>query len=285
MNAFEIMLSESQERMLVVVHAGKEKQVQKIFERWELAAAAIGRISSDGILRIRHQAKIYAEVPAQSLVLGSGAPRYKRKIKRPAHIDKQAAFDPMWELSPSNDLAADFFDLLASPNLCSRQPLYQQYDSEVGLSRILGPGGDAGVSRIPGSRQALAVSTDCNSRYVYLDPYIGTASAVCESARNVATHGARPIGITNCLNFANPYVKENYYMFYHSIRGMRRACKALKVPVTGGNVSFYNESDDGPIFPTPTIGMVGLIDDAEAITPPHFQERQQNVYLGWQFSA
>ncbi len=279
MNAFEIMLSESQERMLLVVAAGKEKQVQEICERWELFAVQIGKVSSDGLLRVYHQGEICAQIPAESLVLGGGAPRYKRKMKRPAYLDKQKEFGRVGDLPQISDIGAVLLDLLGSPNLCSRRPLYEQYDSEVGLNRIIGPGEDAGVVRIPNSRCGLAVATDCNSRYVYLEPYIGTASAVCESARNVAVHGARPIGITNCLNFANPYIEENYYMFGRSVRGMRAACKALNVPVTGGNVSFYNETKDRPIFPTPTIGMVGLINDLYTVTSSHFQGPDQSIYL------
>jgi phosphoribosylformylglycinamidine synthase len=175
-------------------------------------------------------------------------------------------------------------ELLASPNICSRRPIYEQYDTEVGLVRVIGPGGDGGVARIPGTAKGIAVSTDCNSRYVYADPRRGSRIAVFESARNVAVTGALPIGITNNLNFANPYIPENYYMFSEAIAGMREACLALDVPVTGGNVSFYNESEDGPIYPTPTIGMVGLIEDVEKTVRPNFQNPGDVICLVGDFN-
>ena len=278
MSPYEIMLSESQERMLVVVQKGKEPELEQIFERWDLLAVKIGQVSADHMLSIKAENKLYARIPAKSLVLGGDAPVYKRKSQRPRYLSRKKRVN-LDKLPETKHLDRVFLELLGSPNLCSRRPIYEQYDSEVGLARVIGPGSNGGLARIPNTRRALAVATDCNSRYIYLDPYIGTAAAVCESARNVACCGARPIGISNCLNFANPYLPENYYMFSESIRGMRDACKALQVPVTGGNVSFYNESDQGPIFPTPTIAMVGLLEDMDWRVPAHFRTAKQSIYL------
>ncbi len=280
MNAYEAMLSESQERMLVVVHRGQEETVRSIFRKWDLNAVAIGVVTDDGLLRIRREGVLRALIPADSLVLGGGAPRYEREQKRPAYLDEVAAYDPRVNPAPASVALPDLFArLIASPNLCSRRPLYEQYDTEVGLVRVLGPGGDGGLSRIPGTRKGIASAVDCNSRYVYLDPRRGTAAAVFESARNVAVTGAEPLGITNCLNFGNPYVPENYYIFAEAIAGMREACLALGLPVTGGNVSFYNESEDGPVLPTPTIGMVGLLDDVDLAVPAFFRRPGDLVFL------
>ena len=270
MNAYEIMLSESQERMLVVVKAGHEAEVRRIFSRWELNAERIGAVTDDGLLRIRREGKLCAIVPADSLVLGGGAPRYRRETRRPTYLDEAHLIrvdDLDGPAGEAGDPVSRLVDLLSSANICSRRSIYEQYDSEVGLVRMQGPGHDGGLALVPGTKKAIAVSTDCNSRYVYLDPAVGTAQAVAEAARNVAVTGARPIGITNCLNFGNPFVPENYFMFSESIRGMTEACNAFDIPVTGGNVSFYNESDDGPVRPTPTIGMVGLLSDIERRIP------------------
>ena len=280
MNAFEIMLSESQERMLVVVRAGQEEQVKEIFARWELEAVQIGRVTKDKLLRVFHENRLCADIPADSLVLGGGAPRYHRKQKRPAYLDELCKFNLEDIPSPTPlELRHIFLQLLSSPNLCSRRPVYEQYDSEVGLMRVVGPGSNFGLARIPQTRRGLAVAVDCNSRYVHLNPYIGAASAVFEGARNVATCGAKPIGITNCLNFANPYLPENYYAFAESVRGIGNACRALGIPVTGGNVSFYNESEAGPIYATPTIGTVGLLEDLDLRVASHFSGDAKSIYL------
>lgn len=262
MNAYEIMLSESQERMLVIPETGKEEELVSIFHKWGLNAVEIGTVTGDGILRIRKDGKLKAEIPADSLVLGGGAPRYVREEKRPAYLDEVTKFDP----TKINDLSKDTVSqtlntLLASLNISSRRPLYEQYDTEVGLVKVVEPGEDGGLVRIPGTKKGIAVATDCNSRYTYLNPYEGAQIAVCESARNVASTGAEPYGVTNNLNFGNPYIPENYYIFSECVRGLGDACRFLGLPVTGGNVSFYNESPEGPVFPTPTIGMVGVIDD------------------------
>ncbi|MCC5813119.1 MAG: phosphoribosylformylglycinamidine synthase subunit PurL, partial [Leptospira sp.] len=269
MNAYEAMLSESQERMLVVAIPGKEQELIDIFAKWELNIVEIGKVTDDGILRIYKDGELKAEIPADSLVLGGGAPRYVRDTKRPDYLDKVKQLDP----DSLEDLNSDHLDstletFLASWNVSSRLPLYRQYDMEVGLVKVIPPGADGGLIRIPGTKKGLSVATDCNSRYTYLDPYQGAIWAVCESARNVAVTGADPYGVTNNLNFGNPYIPENYYVFSECIRGMGDACKFLGLPVTGGNVSFYNESPEGPVYPTPTIGMVGYIPNVEKALRP-----------------
>ncbi len=289
MSAFEIMLSESQERMLVVVKKGREEEVEKVFEHYDLNVVKIGKITKNNLLNIYYQNHHCASIPVDTLVLGKGAPQYKRSMCRPLELSELQKLDihkikkekhsHESSLKKEEVLERDFLQLLGSPNICSRREIYEQYDTDIGINTIIGPGSQGGVIRIPNTNKALAVSTDCNSRYVSLDPYLGSAIAVFESARNVASSGGRPIGITNCLNFANPYKPENYYMFTRSIRGMSAACKALKIPVTGGNVSFYNESENGPIMPTPTIGMVGVINDIEYHLNSHFKEAEKKIYL------
>ncbi|TGL02188.1 phosphoribosylformylglycinamidine synthase subunit PurL [Leptospira bouyouniensis] len=262
MNAYEIMLSESQERMLVIPEVGKEGELVSIFHKWGLNAVEIGTVTADGILRIRKNGSLKAEIPAESLVLGGGAPRYVREEKRPSYLDEVVKFDPntIPDLKPDT-VPQTLNSLLSSLNISSRRPLYEQYDTEVGLVKVVEPGEDGGLVRIPGTKKGIAVATDCNSRYTFLNPYEGAQIAVCESARNVAATGAEPYGVTNNLNFGNPYIPENYYVFSECVRGLGDACRYLGLPVTGGNVSFYNESQEGPVFPTPTIGMVGVIDD------------------------
>lgn len=284
MNAYEIMLSESQERMLVVAERGREAEVERIFSKWELAAVQVGVVTDDALLHIYRDGKLCVRAPAESFVLGGGAPRYEREQKRPAYLDEVQSFSdssvPLREAP--EELQADWLALLSSPNICSRRPVIEQYDTEVGLSRVIGPGGDGGLSRVPDTDKGVATAVDCNSRYCYLDPFTGAAQAVAESARNVAVTGARPLGITNCLNFGNPYVPENYYVFAECIRGMREACLSFEIPVTGGNVSFYNESDAGPVFPTPSIGMVGLLEDIAGALQPCVRESGLSLYLaGW----
>jgi len=269
MNAYEAMLSESQERMLVVAVPGKEEELIQIFQKWELNIVEIGRVTEDRLLRVFKDGELKAEIPADSLVLGGGAPQYKREERKPAYLDEvnQLKVSSIPDLDPDS-LLSTLETLLSSWNLCSRLPLYQQYDQEVGLVRVIPPGADGGLVRIPGTKKGLGISTDCNSRYTYLDPYNGAVWAVCEAARNVAVTGAEPYGVTNNLNFGNPYNPENYYVFSECIRGMGDACRVLDLPVTGGNVSFYNESPEGPVYPTPTIGIVGYIPNVEnAISP------------------
>ncbi len=284
MSAYEIMLSESQERMLVVLEKGSEHKAEAIFEKWDLHCVKIGEVTDDGMLRLRRHGKLCAEIPADSLVLGGGAPRYKREVRKPEYLDQVASWDPLKDpeirdFSNESEISAFFTEFIGSMNLASRRPLYEQYDTEVGLVKVIGPGADGGIARIPGTNKGIGTATDCNSRYVYLNPRRGAAQAVAEAARNVAVTGCRPIGVTNNLNFANPYIPENYYIFTECITGMSEACRELGLPVTGGNVSFYNESADGPIYPTPTIGMVGLIKDLSKTVYPYFKEPGHRIYL------
>lgn len=263
MNAYEAMLSESQERMLVIPIKGKEEELISIFKKWNLNAVQIGEVTDNGFLEVHKDGKLKVKIPAESLVLGGGAPRYVRETKRPAYLDQVSAWTPnsLPDLKEAGEIDSIFLKLLGGWNLSSRRPIIEQYDTEVGLVKLIGPGYDGGLSAIPDTDRALATATDCNSRYTYLDPYHGAIFAVCEAARNVAVTGADPLGVTNNLNFANPYIPENYYIFSECVRGMGDACRFLGLPITGGNVSFYNESPEGPIFPTPTIGMVGILDN------------------------
>jgi phosphoribosylformylglycinamidine synthase len=270
MNAYEAMLSESQERMLIVAIPGREEELIKIFQKWELHIVEIGKVTDDEILRVYKDGKLKAEIPADSLVLGGGAPRYVREERRPEYLDKinNLNIQSLDDIN-SDHLSSTLETFLSSWNISSRLPLFQQYDQEVGLVKVIPPGGDGGLVRIPGTKKGLGVATDCNSRYTYLNPYHGAIHAVCESARNVAVTGAEPYGVTNNLNFGNPYIPENYYVFSDCVRGLGDACRFLGLPVTGGNVSFYNESPEGPVFPTPTIGMVGYIPDVSKALRSH----------------
>ncbi|HMV44933.1 MAG TPA: phosphoribosylformylglycinamidine synthase subunit PurL [Leptospiraceae bacterium] len=284
MNAYEAMLSESQERMLVVPKKGKEEELVAIFKKWDLNAVEIGVVTEDGMLRVKKDGKVKAEIPSDTLVLGGGAPRYVREEKRPNYLDEVTKLDisGIQDITAAN-IGKTLDQMLSNLNICSRKPLYEQYDTDVGLVEVIGPGLDGGLARVPGTNKGIAVSTDCNSRYTYLDPYKGAIWAVCESARNVFVTGAKPIGITNNLNFANPYIPENYYVFSECVKGIGDACRFLKLPVTGGNVSFYNESPEGPVFPTPTIGMVGLIPDITHHIKNYFQKPNETIAIVGRF--
>ncbi|MCD4829871.1 MAG: phosphoribosylformylglycinamidine synthase subunit PurL [Candidatus Cloacimonetes bacterium] len=278
MTAYEIMLSESQERMLMIVAPEKFEQVEAVFEKWDLHAVRIGTVRDDGMLSVRHNGVLMAELPAQMLVLGGDAPVYERETKRPAYLDKTRAFDP-----DSLPVPADFNDvllrLLSTPNIASKRPIYRQYDHMVQIGTMLEPGSDAAVIRVMDSNKALALCTDCNGRHVYLDPYEGAKGAVAESARNVVCTGAKPLAITNCLNFGNPYKPEVYWTFVEAIRGMSDACRAFDTPVTGGNVSFYNENPTAAIYPTPTIGMLGLLEDRSKALSQEFKNEGDVILL------
>jgi phosphoribosylformylglycinamidine synthase subunit PurL len=270
MTAYEIMLSESQERMLVVIEKGKEKIAKDIFDKWDLNCVQIGKVTADKNVKVYYNGKLEADIPANSLVLGGEAPIYIREAKEPEYLKKIQSFD-FNKLAEPADLNEVLLILLASPNIANKNWVYQQYDTQVRTNTILLPGGDASVIRIKGTGKALSMKTDCNGRYVYLNPYKGAQIAVCESARNVACTGAEPLAITNCLNFGNPYKPEVYYTFKEALRGMGDACRYLNTPVTGGNVSFYNESPDYAVYPTPTIGMVGLIEDTSKMMTSYFK--------------
>lgn len=270
MSSYELMLSESQERMLVVIEKDKEDTAKKIFDKWDLNCVQIGTVTKGPNVKVSYHGKVVAEVPANTLVLGGDAPVYKREVKRPGYLDELHKFDFNTLPKPGNYNEV-LLRLLSSPNIANKNWVYEQYDTQVRTNTIVMPGGDASVVRIKGTKKALAMKTDCNGRYVYLNPYRGGMIAVCESARNVACTGAEPLAITNCLNFGNPYKPEVYYQFTEAIRGIGDACRTLNTPVTGGNVSFYNESPDYAVYPTPTIGMVGLIEDIDNVMTSFFK--------------
>lgn len=266
MTPYEVLLSESQERMLIVCKPGREAELESIFDKWDLHAVAIGEVTDEPRVRIFWHGKEVANVPADHLVLGGGAPVYIRETTRPTYLDETSGAD----LDALPDLTADSAEdallaLLASPNIASKRWVFEQYDTMVRTNTVVGPGpSDAAVVRIKDTDRGLAVKTDCNGRYVYLNPRKGGQIAVAEAARNVVCAGGLPVAVTNCLNFGNPYKPEQYWVFKEAVGGMGDACRVLTTPVTGGNVSFYNENPEGAVFPTPTIGMLGIVDDVEA---------------------
>ena len=278
MSAYEIMLSESQERMLCVVKKGYEDKVKSVFEKWDLHCEIIGEVTNDGSLDIEYKGEKKAVMPAFELVLGGGAPVYHRDTKEPAYLKSIREFN-FTSLPAPDDMEEIFLKVFSSPNIVSKRWVYEQYDSMVRTNTVVGPGCDAAVIQIKDTNKALAVKTDCNGRYVYLNPEEGTKIAVAESARNIVCSGGVPLGITNCLNFGNPYKPEVYWQFAKSIKGMGEACRFFETPVTGGNVSFYNESPASAVYPTPTIGMVGLIEDVNNITTSFFKDAGDLVYL------
>ncbi len=283
MQSWEILLSESQERMLVVVKKGFEKEVESIFEKWDLDCAEIGVVTEGGQVRYFMNDELVAEVPAEHLVLGGGAPQYEREYREPAYYQEYKKFD-MNKVNKPRDLVKVAKKLMASPNIASKKWIYEQYDSMVGTVNMSTNGPtDAGLVNIKDTNRALAFTVDCNSRYVHADPEVGTAIAVSEAARNIVCSGGEPSAITNCLNFGNPYNPEAYWQFVGAIKGMSAACSKFQTPVTGGNVSFYNQSVIGdqtvPVFPTPTIGMMGIVQDKKNITPLGFQKKGDLIYL------
>jgi phosphoribosylformylglycinamidine synthase len=266
MTPYEILLSESQERMLVVAEPARVAEIEAVCARWELTATPIGRVTDDGIFRVRHHGLVVAAIPGQRLV--EDCPVYHPEAREGDEAVARRRARPPAE--PPIDLESALPALLDSPNLASKRWVYEQYDSTVQAATVLGPGGDAGVFRVPGTGFGVAVSVDCNNRLVGLDPYEGGKAAVAEAARNVACTGARPLGITDCLNFGNPEKPEVFFQFREACRGIAEACVAFATPVTGGNVSFYNESPTGAVDPTPTIGMVGLLERVDRRVPSHF---------------
>jgi phosphoribosylformylglycinamidine synthase len=278
MSAYEIMLSESQERMLVVVEKGKEGKIKEVFDKWDLHAEIVGEVIEGDRLVISYKGAIVADVSPHSLVLGGGAPVYTRASSRPAYLSQTMAFDQS-KLPECRDLGGALRRLLSSPNIASKRWVYEQYDSMVRTNNVVLTESDAAIVLIKDSSKALAVKTDCNGRYVYLNPRRGAMIAVAESARNVVCSGATPVAITNCLNFGNPYKPEVYWQFKEAVAGMGEACRALDTPVTGGNVSFYNESPTASVFPTPVIGMLGVIDDLDHITTAPFKSAGDRVFI------
>jgi phosphoribosylformylglycinamidine synthase subunit PurL len=280
MTPYEILLSESQERMLVVVIKGREDKVREILAKWDLTAAVIGEVIAEPVYRVTEGDRVVAEFPGTRLV--TDCPQYHPDARESDAIVALRARDVhAIPLRPEEKNSAwTLRRLLESPTIASKRWLYRQYDSTVRTNTVIGPGGgDAAVLRIRGSKKGLALKTDCNGRYVYLDPRVGGRIAVAEAARNVACVGARPMAITNCLNFGNPTRPDIFFQFREALAGMSEACVALGTPVTGGNVSLYNESPAGAVYPTPTIGMVGLLDDVSRATPMTFREAEDAIIL------
>ena len=283
MQAFEILLSESQERMLVVVEKGKEKLVEEIFERWDLHCAIIGEVIDEDNLYFYYNNELVAEVPASPLVLGGGAPVYDREYKEPEYFKEYQKFD-IKNVPEPTDYKEVALQLIQNPNLASKKWVIEQYDTMVGTSNMsTNFPSDAGLYNIKDTNKALALTVDCNSRYVKANPEEGTAIAVAEAARNIVCSGGEPLAITNCLNFGNPYNPEVYWQFVNTIKGMSKACKNFNTPVTGGNVSFYNQMlVDGkvePIFPTPTIGMLGVVADKNHQMTMAFKNKGDMIFL------
>jgi phosphoribosylformylglycinamidine synthase len=276
MTPYEIMLSESQERMLLVATPQTEDRVRAIFEKWDLEAAVIGRVTGTGRVRVLSGGKTVADMPAAPLV--DDAPRYRRPSARPAWLDglERLALETVPDLSDGN---AALLRLAASPNLCSRRSVYEAYDHMVRTNTVVRPGSDAAVIRLKGTTMALALAVDCNARQCLLDPFEGARLAVAEAARNVACAGGLPIGVTDCLNFGNPERPEVMWQFERSIDGIAEACRALDAPVVGGNVSFYNETEGKGINPTPTVAMVGLLDDVRGFLTQWFRKEGDLVFL------
>ncbi len=280
---WEILLSESQERMLVVLKKGHEQEAEQIFEKWDIQYAQIGEVIDEDRLIFRWEGQIVADIPASSLVLGGGAPQYDRESKRPAYLDVISQFSIDQVPVPEN-IREVAWSLLRNPNLVSKRWVSEQYDSLVQINNIsVNFPTDAAVVNLKGTNKALALTTDCNARYVYADPDKGTQMAVAEAARNIVCSGGEPVAITNCLNFGNPYNPEVYWQFEQAIAGMRRACEKFETPVTGGNVSFYNQTQTGdriePIMPTPVIGMLGIVEDKNDIMTISFKDKGDVIFL------
>jgi phosphoribosylformylglycinamidine synthase II len=276
MTPYETLLSESQERMLLVVKAGREAEVERIFERWDLHAVKIGTVTGDGLVRVRDRGVVVAEIPGGALT--DEAPLYQRPFARPGDLD-EARWIPAGELKPSKPARDILLTLLATPTIASKQWVYRQYDSMVRTNTLVLAGAGTPAVRVKGTRRALAISVDGNGRFVFLDPRQGTMAVVAEAARNVACAGAVPIGATNNLNFGNPERPEIMWQLVESIAGLREACGAFEIPVTGGNVSLYNETEGRAILPTPVVGIVGLIEDAAAVLDRRFRASGRAVIL------
>jgi phosphoribosylformylglycinamidine synthase subunit PurL len=276
MTPYEIMLSESQERMLLVVKKGREPEVERIFEKWDLHAVRIGEVTTDHLMRVKNRGAVVAEIPTRALT--DDAPVYRRPTEEPAYLKEARQLD-LPSLGAPPPAREAFRRLLASPEIASKRWVYRQYDHMVRTNTLVLPGMGAGVVRVKGTRRALAMSVDGNGRFVYLDPFVGAQLAVAEAARNVACAGALPIGATNCLNFGNPQRPEIMWQFARAVEGMGAACRALNIPITGGNVSLYNETDGRGVLPTPVIGVVGLIEDAEAVVGRAFRSADDVIVL------
>ncbi|MEH7334053.1 phosphoribosylformylglycinamidine synthase subunit PurL [Neobacillus drentensis] len=275
MTAYEMMLSESQERMLIVVKKGREQEIKDLFDKYDLEAVAIGKVTDDKKLRLIHQGEIVADVPVDALA--EDAPVYQKPSQEPAYFREFQAMEN--EVPPVADLKETLLKILSQPTVASKEWVYEQYDHMVRTNTVVAPGSDASVVRIRGTRKALAMTTDCNSRYVYLDPETGGKIAVAEAARNIVCSGAEPLAITDNLNFGSPEKPEVFWQIEKAADGISEACRILETPVIGGNVSLYNETSGTAIYPTPVIGMVGLVTDLDHITTQHFKNTGDLIYL------
>jgi phosphoribosylformylglycinamidine synthase II len=279
MKAWELLLSESQERMLLVVEKGKEEQVKSVFDKWDLESAVIGEVTDDGLLHFYIDGNLEAQLPAQELVLGGGAPQYEREYKEPGYFKEAQKFD-IASIKEPKDIEKIAGKIIQLPTIASKRWIFNQYDSMVGIANAsTNAPADAAIVFIRETGTALAVTVDCNSSYVFADPYKGAMIAVAEAARNIVCSGGEPLGVTNCLNFGNPYDPQVYYQFVQAVKGMGEACTKFNTPVTGGNVSFYNQNPDGPVNPTPTIGMVGLVENPEKKMTLDFKQAGDCIYL------
>ncbi|MDM5329259.1 phosphoribosylformylglycinamidine synthase subunit PurL [Neobacillus sp. CF12] len=275
MTAYEMMLSESQERMLIVIKKGREQEINELFSKYDLEAVAIGHVTDDKKLRLIHNGEVVADVPVDSLA--EDAPVYHKPSKVPAYYQEFQAMET--DIPQVNDPKETLLQLLSQPTIASKEWVYQQYDYMVRTNTVVSPGSDAAVVRIRGTRKALAMTTDCNSRYVYLDPEVGGKIAVAEAARNIVCSGAEPLAITDNLNFGNPEKPEVFWQIEKAADGISEACTVLETPVIGGNVSLYNETSGTAIYPTPVIGMVGLVTDLDHITTQNFKTSGDLIYL------
>ena len=279
MQPWELLLSESQERMLLIAEKGREQEILDIFKKWDLPCSEIGSVTEDGQLKFYMNGELVADLPAESLVLGGGAPVYERQYSEPKYYERIKHFDIKNIAEPTN-LKVVAERLICIPNIASKRWIYNQYDSMVGTGNLnTNSPSDASVVLVKETGKGIAATTDCNSRYVFSDAYVGTMIAVSEAARNIVCSGGVPVGVTNCLNFGNPYDPEVYFQFVSAIKGMGEACLKFDTPVTGGNVSFYNQSPDGPVYPTPTIGMVGIVDDISKKMTLDFKQEGDIIYL------
>jgi phosphoribosylformylglycinamidine synthase len=281
MQPFEILLSESQERMLIVVEKGKEKLIEEVFDKWDLNCAIIGEVTEGNNLEYYMNGNLVAEVPADTLVLGGGAPIYQREFTKPKYHEKRDQFNIDQIQEPNLDEISSIAKFIVSlPNVASKRFIYKQYDSMVGINNTsINEPSDATIIRLKDIKKGLAVTVDCNSRYVHADAEVGGAIAVAEAARNITCSGATPVAITNCLNFGNPYDPEVYWNFVHALKGMSDSCLQFETPVTGGNVSFYNQSPNRAVNPTPTIGMLGIIDDVANKMTLDFKKADDLIYV------
>jgi phosphoribosylformylglycinamidine synthase len=275
MSAYELLLSESQERMLIVAERGREDELRRVFAKWELDAVRIGEVTADADLAVRHHGEEVARVPVEAL---AEAPKYEKPYAPPAWLKELVTFDPL-TLPPPADHGEALVTLMGSPAIASKEWAYRQYDQQVGVNTLVLPGSDASVLRVKGTRRAIAVATDGNGRQVFLDPRRGAAMAVCEAARNVSCAGGLPLGVTDCLNFGSPERPDILWQLAEAVEGIAEACRALDLPVVGGNVSLYNETSGLAILPTPVVGVVGLLEDASLLATQWFKAAGYRVAL------